>query len=104
MVQDTILRFAHTECRRYMWYRSGKQTKTWKYAMPKTNVGRVQKTVRGTMQKVMQNVKKIRVSCSPDDRRNLPICIAALEWLAHSPPEVRELILAYTNNALSRQC
>ena len=30
-------------------------------------------------------------------------CIAALEWLAHSPPQVRELILAYTNNALSRQ-
>ena len=30
-------------------------------------------------------------------------CIAALEWLAHSPPQVRELILVYTNNALSRQ-
>ena len=48
------------------------------------------------------NTKKTKTKKTKTTKKTTR-CIAALEWLAHSPPQVRELILAYTNNALSRQ-
>ena len=71
--QDTIMRFGASECRRHR-VQLSRSMKTKKTKTKKTNT--TKKTTR---------------------------CIAALEWLAHSPPQVRELILAYTHNALSRQ-
>ena len=49
------------------------------------------------------NTKKTKTKKTKTTKKTTR-CIAALEWLAHSPPQVQELILAYTNNALSRQC
>ena len=50
----------------------------------------------------LMNTKKTKTKKTKTTKKTTR-CIAALEWLAHSPPQVRELILAYTNNALSRQ-
>ena len=80
--QDTIMRFGASEVRRHML--------------------EVEDDVRRSMKTKKTKTKKTKTKKTKTTKKTTR-CIAALEWLAHSPPQVRELILAYTNNALSRQ-
>ena len=64
----------------------------------------VRRNVRRDMGRPSRSMKTKKTKTKKTKTTNKTTrCIAALEWLAHSPPQVRELILAYTNNALSRQ-